>query len=136
MTENQDYCAEIMRRINSPEHFGGRNGILITEFGDGWAKGEMENSKATQNQMGGVHGGALSTLADIVAAMSVSTMGRRRRVTLHNTMHYMRQACPGKLSCEAHVRKTGRTIAVSEATVMDADGAKVAIGTFTFYFTE
>ena len=135
MENPQVYYEELMRRVNNPERFMGKNGIRIIEIGEGWARGEMENTKATQNPLGGLHGGALSTLADAVAATSLTSLGPRGRVTLHNTMDYLRLAAPGPVTCESRVRKTGKTIAVCEATILDSTGAEVAIGTFTFFFT-
>jgi len=124
-----------MRRMNDPERFMGRNSIELIEIGERWAKSRMENIKATQNPLGGLHGGALSTLADVTAAASLTSLGWRARVTLNNTMNYLRPACPGPVYCEAHVRKAGKTVAISESTIVDAEGAEVATGTFTFYFT-
>lgn len=126
---------ELLRRVNCPEQFLGRNGIQITEIGDGTAKGRMENTTATQNLLGNLHGGALSTLADAVAAMAVCS-GGQVYVTIHNTMEYLRPAGPGPVYCTARVRKAGQTIAVSEATITDSDGREVAIGTFSFCKTD
>ena len=133
--EKQAQYEELMRRMNNPERFMGRNSIEVIEIGEKWAKSRMENTKATQNPLGGIHGGALSTLADVTAAASLTSLGWRARVTLHNTMSYLRPACPGPVYFEAHVRKAGKTVAVSESTIVDSEGAEVAIGTFTFYFT-
>ncbi|MCL2843416.1 MAG: PaaI family thioesterase [Oscillospiraceae bacterium] len=126
---------ELLRRVNCPAQFLGRNGIQITEIGDGTAKGQMENIPATQNLLGNIHGGALSTLADAVAAMAVCSSGQVY-VTIHNTMEYLRTAGPGPVFCEARVRKAGQTIAVSEATITDSGGREIAIGTFSFCKTD
>jgi len=136
MEDKQSYYEKLMRRANNPVHFIGKNGIQIIEIGEGWAKGQMENTPATQNPLGGLHGGALSSLADTVAATSLYSLGPQVRVTLHNTMHYLRTASPGPVFCEARVKKHGKTVAITEATITDSNGAEVAIGTFTFYVTD
>ena len=136
MTNKPDFYKELMRRVNDPELFVGRCGIQITEISDGFAQGQMEFHLATQNLLGGLHGGALSTLADAVAGMSVSGLGHGSRVTVHNTMEYLRPSKPGTIYCEARVRKNGRHIVVSEATVTDSDGREVAIGIFSFYIAD
>ena len=123
---------EIMRRINNSDRFVGKNSIRITEIGKGLARGEMENSKATQNYRGGIHGGALSTLADTTAGAAVSSLGKLS-VTAHNTMEYLRPATPGPVSCEARVRKDGKHIVVVETTITDTEGREVTIGTFSFH---
>ena len=135
MTNKQAYFQELKHLVNDPERFVGRCGIEITEIGEGHAKGRMEYDLATSNLLGGLHGGALSTLADAVAGMSVASLGYKR-VTVHNTMEYFRASKPGPIYCEARVRKSGKSITVSEATVIDSDGREVAIGTFSFYITD
>ena len=123
---------EIMRRVNSPDRFVGKNSIKITEIGKGFACGEMGNIPATQNSRGGIHGGALSALADTAAGVAVSSLGKLS-VTVHNTMEYLRLACPGSVTCEARVRKDGKRIVVVETTITDTEGREVAIGTFSFH---
>ena len=122
---------EIMRRINHPDRFVGKNNMRITEIQNGFARGEMENIPATQNSRGGIHGGALSALADTAAGVAVSSLGKLS-VTVHNTMEYLRPACPGPVTCEARVRKDGKNIVVVETAITDTEGREVAIGTFSF----
>ena len=125
---------ELLTRVNNPDNFPGRNGMRVTEIGDGTARGEMADTSAIKNLLGGIHGGALYTLADAVTAMAICS-GGQAYVTLGGSMEYLRPACPGVVTCEAKVRKTGKTIAVGECTLTDSAGTEIAIGTFTFYAT-
>ena len=132
--EKKSRYQQILAMANHPGHFTGRNGIAVTEVGEGYAKGEMENTPATQSVLGGLHGGALSALADTVAAVAVVSLGGIA-VTVHNTMEYLQGAGPGPVFCEARVRKAGKTITVCQAVITDSQGEEVAMGTFSFFMT-
>ena len=134
MAEKDRLYKMFLALANDPKWFNGRNGITVTDVGEGFAKGEMENSPLTHNVLGGIHGGALSTLADTVAAVAVVSLGGVC-VTIHNSMEYLRRAKPGPVSCEARVRKAGKTITVCEAIIRDSGGEEIAFGVFTFQMT-
>ena len=137
MAEKRD-----MRRIyqallavaNDPERFNGRCGVLVTDVGAGWAKGEIENGPLTQSVLGGIHGGALATLADTVAAVAVASLGGAS-VTVHSTLEYLKWAKPGPVTCEAKVRKAGKSISVCEVSLRDSGGEEIAFGIFSFHMT-
>jgi len=131
MMEKQELYDELIRRINNPVNFTGRNGIKIKELKEGYARGEMENTPATQNLLGGLHGGALATLADAVCGMAVASLGYAR-MTIHGTVEYLRVAAPGPVSCEAKVRKAGKTVVVCESVITDSEGREVTLATFSF----
>ena len=62
----EEYNVSIIRSVNSPHQFAFENGIVITDVGPGYAKGELTVGPDSINPHGNVHGGALSTLADTV----------------------------------------------------------------------
>ena len=135
--EKQDksqFYEVLLAFANDPRWFNGRNGVLVTEVGEGYAKGEMENSPLTHNALGSIHGGALSTFADTVTAVAVASYGGLA-MTSHNTMEYLRGAKPGPVFCEARVRKAGKALSVCEAVIRDSEGREVAIGLFSFHMT-
>ena len=131
--KNQFYKT-LLAFANDPKGFNSRNGVLVTEVGEGWAKGEMENSPLTHNVLGSIHGGALSTFADTVAAVAVASFGGLA-MTSHNTMEYLRAAKPGPVFCEARVRKPGKALSVCETVIRDSEGRELAIGHFSFHMT-
>lgn len=131
MELNQDFYEKVMNHVNNPKRFSGGNGIIVTELGEGYAKGKMLEAEGVLNTSGFVHGGALSTMADTLCGIAVGSLGKKR-VTVHNTMEYLKVA-QGELYGESRVRKKGNTIVVCEVRIWDAKEQEVAIGTFTFY---
>ena len=128
----QQELYEKLRNIaNNPERFSGFNQILLTSVSEGRVEGELADIIATQNPLGGVHGGALYTLADTAAGLAVATNGRAN-VTLDSNLHFLRPPRPGKVYCTAVVRKRGRNIDVCDVSLWDSEDREVAIGTFTF----
>jgi len=135
-TSKQEYYNELLTRMNNSDCFVRRCGIRFLDVEEGLAKAEMPNDPTTHNIFGGIHGGALFTLADTVGGMAVASLGRWRRVTVHSSIEYLRLAAPGPVRCVAKVRKAGKTIIVCEATITDSGGQEVAIGTFSYYSTD
>ncbi|MCL2569081.1 MAG: PaaI family thioesterase [Oscillospiraceae bacterium] len=134
----EEYYAELLTRVeNHPDRFIAKTGIRFLEIAEGYAKGDMPNIPATQNFAGGIHGGALFTLADTISGTAARTHGRPQVVlTVNSTMNYLRLAVPGPVACEARVRKAGRTLTVCEAVITDSEAREVASGTFTFYLAD
>lgn len=118
--------------INTPHRFNGSNGIFVDALVHGGASGSMEITERILNTHGAVHGGALTTLADVVAGMVAATMGYSC-VTLSNTMNYLREARSGKVYCTAKLIKPGRKIFVCDVELTDDGDHLVATGTYTFY---
>jgi len=133
--EKQAFYDELITRVNSSDRFAAYIGIRVLEVQEGYARLELPNVTETQNLFGALHGGAMSTLADTASGVAVTSLGRHMRVTVHNTMEYLRQAAPGPVQCVSRVRKAGSTITICEATVTDSQGQEVAIGTFSFFNT-
>jgi len=134
----QDYYAELLARVeNHPDRFIAKTGIRFLEVGEGYAKGDMPNIPATQNFAGGIHGGALFSLADTIAGMAARSFGRpTTTVTVNGSMNYLRPAAPGPVQCEARVRKAGKMLTVCETVITDSEAREVASGTFTFYLAD
>lgn len=136
MQENNEKGYEaLLRIVNDKERFSGKNSIQIREIREGFCTGEMENTPATQNTHGGIHGGALTTLADTVAGVAVTSLGYSC-VTLSNTMEFLRVAAPGPVCCEGRVRKAGRSITVCETVITDSQGREIALGVFSYFMKQ
>ncbi len=132
----QEYADALLERINQPDLFTARNGILVTDVQEDSAAGELTVTPGSLNPRGIVHGGCLSTLMDTVAGIAACA-GGRSCVTLNSTMNYIRAVSDSKkVYCKASSVKTGRTITVMQCNLTDDSGALVASGTYTYYMME
>ena len=135
-TMTQDFYERLKNRINRPGLFSASNGIQVTECGLHYAVGELTVSPSSMNPRGIVHGGCLSSLMDTVAGIAACTDGRGC-VTLSCSVSYLRAAqSTKKVYCKASAVKTGRTVAVYQAELLDDDGTLLANGTYTFFLKE
>jgi uncharacterized protein (TIGR00369 family) len=78
------------------------------------------------------HGGALAGLIDTAGDFAVA-MGLGAPVpTINFRVDYLRPAMTARLEATARVRRSGRTVAVVDIDVHDAEGRLVAIGRGTY----
>jgi uncharacterized protein (TIGR00369 family) len=88
------------------------------------------------NPHGSVHGGWAATVMDSALGCAVHTtlaLGEKY-TTVEMKVNYLRPIFPGKparLICEGRVIHRGRTLALSEAQLVDSDGRVYAHGTET-----
>lgn len=123
----------IQNRLNEPHQFAYENGILVTEVRDGYAKGVLQPGPNSINPHGNVHGGALATLADVVAGSCACSRGGHC-VTSNLTLEYLRPAYPDRtIYCEATPKKMGRNLSVIQMEITDEKGSVLATGTYTFF---
>jgi len=127
--QHSDY---IVRTVNTPHQFSYENGILLTDVGPGYAKGELTVGPDSINPHGNVHGGALATLADTVSGCCACSKGGSC-VTANCSMEFLRPATGSKLYCEATPKKMGRSLSVIQLVITNEKGAVVATGTYTFF---
>ena len=128
----EEYNVSIIRLVNSPHQFAFENGIVITDVGPGYAKGELTVGPDSINPHGNVHGGALSTLADTVGGNCACARGRSC-VTASQSMEFLRPAEGPYITCVATPKKEGHTLSVIQVELSNAEGKLVATGTFTFF---
>ncbi len=92
-------------------------------------------SRAHYNPLGGVHGGWMATILDSALACSVMTTLAKGEgyTTVEFKVNLIRplSEATGEVSCEGLVVSRGRTIAVSEARLIDKAGKVLAFGTET-----
>lgn len=127
--QHSDY---IVRTVNTPHQFSYENGILLTDVGPGYAKGELTVGPDSINPHGNVHGGALATLADTVTGCCACSKGGSC-VTANCSMEFLRPATGSKLYCEATPKKMGRSLSVIQLVITNEKNAVVATGTYTFF---
>jgi len=87
------------------------------------------------NPLGGVHGGWAATLLDSALGCAVQTTLQKGEAyaTVEFKVNLTRPITPktGEVACEGRVVHRGKTLAVSEATLRDANGKLLALGTET-----
>lgn len=114
---------------------GARMNFGLTEIGEGRAVFRGLPSERHLNPLGTVHGGWAATILDSALGCAVHTTMAKGEAysTVEFKVNLMRPITPktGEVVCEGRVISRGRTIAVSEATLKDADGRLLAFGTET-----
>ena len=87
------------------------------------------------NPLGGVHGGWAATLLNSALGCAVQTTLQKGEAytTVEFKVNLTRPITPktGEVVCEGRVVHRGKTLAVSEATLRDANGKLLALGTET-----
>lgn len=77
---------------------------------------------------GQFHGGAIAALVDIAGDMAVAMALGGGVPTIDLRLDYLRPALGDRLVATATVRKLGRTVALADVEVVDAQGRLCAIG--------
>jgi len=79
---------------------------------------------------GGIHGGALLSLADAVINVALVTTfeGLEETATVELTMHFMAPAKKGSVVAEGRLTRRGRRLSFAEA-VLRSDGVEIARAT-------
>ena len=108
-------------------------GMELVSLDEGYAKGRMKMADIIKNSYGGVHGGALYSLADTIAGCAACTYGCYV-CTVSGNMNYL---LPGVnteyIYCEAKVVRQGMHLAVYDVEITDDFDKVLQTGTFTFY---
>ncbi len=120
--------------FNSHDRFSIENGICLTKLGEGFAEAELYFDPACTNFMGTMHGGALFTLADVVAGTALLHHGSLC-VTLSSSINYIRPSSSGKLRAVAHETHCGSKIGVCDVTIFNEGNHVVCTCTYTMYMT-
>ncbi len=114
---------------------GARMNFGLVEIGEGRAVFRGLPGERHLNPLGTVHGGWAATILDSALGCAVHTTMARGEAytTVEFKVNLMRPITPktGLVTCEGTVISRGRTIAVSEAKLVDANGKLLAFGTET-----
>lgn len=108
----------------------------LVEVSEGRAVFAGEASERVLNPAGSVHGGWAATLLDSALGCSVHTTLQpgEKYTTVEMKVNYLRPIIAGKtgvMTCEGKVLHRGRTLALSEANLVDAAGRVYAHATET-----
>lgn len=110
--------------------------FTLTRVEAGVAVFEGEPTDEMLNPFGTAHGGWAATILDSALACAVHTtlLPGDRHTSVEMKVSFLRPIHPGKtgrLTCEGRIINRGRTLALSEATLVDEDGKLYAHGTET-----
>ncbi len=130
---------EVLRRLIEGHYpapsIGLRMNFGLVEVEEGRAVFRGLPSERHLNPLGGVHGGWAGTILDSALGCAVhTTLGvGEGYATVEYKVNLTRPISPktGEVVCEGRVVHRGRTVAVSEATLKDASGKLLAMGTET-----
>ena len=108
-------------------------GLQVEPVGDGRARVRLKADEQHLNAHGTVHGGVLSTLADVAGAEAVAAgTDAGPGVTIELKVTYLNPGKAGEIVGEARVIKRGKRITIVETELSQEDDLVAhAIGTFT-----
>lgn len=130
---------ELLRRVVAGEYpapsIAARMNFGLVEAEEGRVVFEGMPGARHFNPLGSVHGGWAATVLDSALGCSIHTLlGKGEGYsTVEMKINYLRPISDrtGLVTCEGKVVNKGRTLAVSEARMMDEKGKLLAIGTET-----
>ncbi|HXQ11142.1 MAG TPA: PaaI family thioesterase [Caulobacteraceae bacterium] len=95
----------------------------------GWAKLSFEGRPEFANPAGLIQGGLLAAMLDdaMGPAVLLMTEGRLYSSTIDMHVSFLAPARPGRLIAEAQVLQLGKTVAFTEAKLMDERGTTLAL---------
>lgn len=110
-------------------------GMHAVEFEEGHSLFELHPNESFYNPLGTVHGGIFATLLDTCMSCAIHTMLpiNRPYTTLEFKINLIRSltAESGTIQGRGYVVHVGRSTAIAEGRIEDADGKLVAHGTTT-----
>ncbi len=117
---------------NATNRFAIYTGVTVESASEGKAVATMRPNEKFTNPIGVVHGGALYTLADVVAGVAASSFGYYS-VTLNGEYQYLRAVRDVDIiKAVATTIKRGKNVSVVDVEVY-AEETLVGTGRFNFY---
>jgi uncharacterized protein (TIGR00369 family) len=128
--------SEYARRFRTDNPFHALIGVELVERGEGHARCRLPVTEQVRGGVAGsVHGGVLSALVDIVTLAAVSTVaqpGEQMAGTADLNISYLRPALGDAVFAQARVLKKGRTLAVVDVDLLDAESRLLAKGRVSY----
>jgi len=130
---------ELLRRLVAGDYpaptIAERLNFGLVEVDEGRAVFKGQPSDRHLNPLGGVHGGWAAAIMDSALGCCIHTLLDKGEAytTAEMKLNYTRPITPqtGVVTCEGKVVHKGRTLAVSEARLVDGQGRLLAFGTET-----
>ena len=109
------------------------DGLVIKEIGSGLVVCELTVEERHSNSYGTLHGGATSTIVDIVGTMAALTVDPLRPgVSVDMAISFLSAARVGdRVRIEGRCLRSGSKLAFTEVKVFQESGKLVATGTHT-----
>ena len=109
---------EQVRERFANDRFATKNGMVIDEIGDHYAKCSVQLTDRHKNALGGVMGGVHFTLADFAFAVASNWQGEQV-VALSCDISYIGAVRGTSLTAEATLLKNGRSVCCYKIEVRD-----------------
>lgn len=130
---------ELLQRIAGGEYpappMAALMNFMLTEVSEGRAVFRAMPGEHHLNPLGGVHGGWAAAILDSALGCAVQTLLKKGEAysTAEFKVNFTRPITPrtGEVICEAKMIHKGRTLALSEAQLKDANGKLLAFATAT-----
>lgn len=108
-------------------------GVDIVTVNDGYARAKVEYTDELLGVPDGeaLQGGVVSTLADAVGGIAVSSRVEKPTPTIDIRIDYLAPAV-GDIFAEGRVRRTGESVGVSDIDVYHVEGELIATGRGVF----
>ncbi len=130
--ENRNDIESKARQVFYETGFGRHNGVELELLERDHAKVYLTISPNSLNPFGGIHGGAMFTLADICAGMASRSDGRHY-LTQCGDIHFIRSVGEGVVRAEARVVHRGRSTCLARVDITGGDGRLLATAEMTFF---
>lgn len=88
------------------------------------------------NLYGGLHGGALYTMCDLVTGGTATFLQGKRPVTVSSGIHFLRSARVGPVYAQSHLLRAGKSLLFYTVDITDGIGALVATAEFVLQSVE
>lgn len=129
-----DY-SDFEKYFNQHDTFSVLNGMKIVKMEEGYAEAVLDYSPDHNNFMGTLHGGAITTLADITAGTSIISFGKQC-VTLNANINYLRPAKKGQVRAVATAINRSRQFGTTEVKIFDEDDILICYCSYVMFVTD
>ena len=124
---------DIRQYRNKNNVFARRNGIVIEEIREGYARVRKTITEDDLNSGGNAHGAILFAIAD-TACGSVAASTGHRAATLNASYNFLRAGHLGDtLIAQARVRSSEKVIGSYEVEITNQDGKLIGTASMNFY---
>lgn len=127
---NQEHIKAVIDLINQGPYFKLLS-MVVCELGEGFSRVEVDLENKHLNPFGGIHGGVYSSLIDTAAYWAVYCEVEEDAglISLDLKVDNLAPVKEGHLVVEGKRIKTGRSVCLAEATIIDRQGRYLAHGT-------
>ncbi len=126
---------ELLNNEESLDGFAKHIGLIFKEIKPWEARAELKLNENVRNPLGGVHGGVLFSMADIVSGVAANAAGVQV-TTLDSNIQFLAPALFGKseiLTAYAKCIKHGKNVVVMSVDITDNNEKLISTSTFTFF---